>query len=174
MARTRLSKPELEPAQVVSAGPARTLEQIAWLMDRSIRIPGTRITVGLDAVLGLLPIGGDVLTGLVQAGVVLVALYHYRVPKAVAARMVANVAIDTALGAIPFLGDLFDVAFKANTRNLRLLNEVQQKQSQGQAIPAGPSVRYLLMIGGILGALLLLVLVGFIALVAWAIKQPLF
>src|SRR5438309_8282766 len=88
---------------------ARNLERLAWLMDRAFRIPGTRISVGLDALIGLLPIGGDVLTGLVQAGLVLVALSHYKVPKPVAARMMANVLIDIAVGAIPILGDLFDV-----------------------------------------------------------------
>ena len=90
-------------------------------MDRAFHIPGTRITVGLDALLGLLPIGGDVLTGLVQSALVLVALSHYKVPRTVAARMMANVLIDTAVGAIPLVGDLFDVGFKANTRNVRLL-----------------------------------------------------
>src|SRR4051794_20107972 len=100
---------------------ARNLERLAWLMDRAVTIPGTRISIGLDAVLGLLPVAGDLLTGLIQAGLVLVALGHYRVPKAVAARMMANVLIDIAVGSIPILGDLFDVAFKANTRNLKLL-----------------------------------------------------
>ena len=73
---------------------ARNLERVAWLMDRAVTIPGTRITVGLDALLGLLPVGGDVLTGLVQAALVLVALNHYKVPKAVAARMMTNVLLD--------------------------------------------------------------------------------
>src|SRR3954465_14073654 len=86
---------------------AHNLERLAWLMDRAFHIPGTRISVGLDALLGLLPVGGDVLTGLVQARVVLVPLSHYKVPRTVAARMMANVLIDTAVGAIPILGDLF-------------------------------------------------------------------
>ena len=72
---------------------------------------------GSDALLGLLPIGGDLLTGLVQAGLVLVALKYYRVPKSVAARMVGNVLLDVAVGAIPVLGDMFDAVFKANTEH---------------------------------------------------------
>ena len=95
-------------------GVARNLERLAWLMDRAFRVPGTRVTVGLDSLLGLLPIGGDVLTGLVQTALVLVALVHYKVPRTVAARMMTNVLIDVAVGSIPILGDLFDVAFKAN------------------------------------------------------------
>src|SRR4051794_15532035 len=89
-----------------TAGPSPALEQLAWLMDRAIPIPGTPFRVGLDAILGLVPVGGDFLTGLVQAGIVLVALFHYRVPKAVAARMAANVLLDVGVGAIPILGDL--------------------------------------------------------------------
>ncbi len=84
---------------------ARNLERIAWLMDRALTIPGTKISVGLDALLGLLPIGGDVLTGLVQVGLVLIALRHYKVPKSIAARMMANVLLDIAVGSIPLLGD---------------------------------------------------------------------
>ena len=85
---------------------ARKLELLAWLMDRAFHIPGTKVRVGLDAILGLLPVGGDLLTGVVQVGLVLAALRHYKVPKLVAARMAGNVLIDIAVGAIPLLGDL--------------------------------------------------------------------
>jgi hypothetical protein len=92
-------------------------------MDRAVRIPGTRISLGLDAILGLFPGLGDVATGFVQAIFVLVILRQYRIPQPMAARMAANVLIDMLVGTIPFLGDLFDVSFKANTRNLKLLQE---------------------------------------------------
>ena len=121
----------LRKSPIPSPAVARNLERIAWLMDRAIKVPGTNISVGLDALLGLFPIGGDVLTGFVQAGLVLVALYHYRVPKVVAMRMMGNVLIDVAVGAIPLVGDLFDVAFKANTRNLRLLEPYRQNLVSG-------------------------------------------
>jgi hypothetical protein len=160
---------------------ARNLERLAWLMDRAFHIPGTRIRVGLDAILGLLPIGGDVLTGLVQAGLVLVALRHYKVPKIVAARMAANVLIDIAVGAIPLLGDLFDIGFKANTRNIRLLDEYRHREADGQAVgrpgpsaaprlefrPIGMPWRFILPIAAILLVMLALVLIGFIVVVRW-------
>src|SRR3954454_10737639 len=94
-----------KPAPNLSAQPPSTrgLEQVAWLMDRAFRIPGTRITVGLDSILGLLPIGDDVLTGIVQVGIVVLALVRYRVPRPVAARMAANVLIDVLVGAVPLL-----------------------------------------------------------------------
>jgi hypothetical protein len=160
---------------------ARNLERLAWLMDRAFRIPGTRIRIGLDALLGLLPVGGDVLTGLVQAGIILVVLRHYKVPKVVAARMVANVLLDTAVGAIPLLGDLFDIGFKANTRNIRLLEAYRHPEGSSVGHP-GPSAamrehrstgmpwRFILPIAAVLLVVLALVLVGFITVVRWLFR----
>lgn len=158
---------------------ARNLERLAWLMDRAFHIPGTRVHVGLDALLGLLPVGGDVLTGLVQAGLVLVALGHYKVPKTVALRMVANVLLDVAVGSIPLLGDLFDVGFKANTRNIRLLEAYRHPGGAagfGSHATASPMIehhsfgmpwRFILPIAAVLLLVLTLALVGFIIVVRW-------
>jgi len=158
---------------------AHNLERLAWLMDRAVGIPGTPIRFGLDALLGLLPVGGDVLTGVVQAALVLVALHHYHVPKSIALRMMGNVVLDIAVGSIPLLGDLFDVAFKANTRNLRLL-EPYRVQAGGDGLPPGFPTglavdlvrrgtpwRYILPIAAVLLGLLTLVVIGFITLVRW-------
>lgn len=147
------------------------IEWITWLMDGVVRIPGTKISVGLDALIGLIPGAGDVLTGAVQAGLVLIALRRYNVPKAVAARMAANVLLDIGVGAIPLVGDLFDVAFKANTRNLKLIREVRDLQVQGQAVPSAPSKRYLLTVGALLGGALVLVLAGFVAVLVWVFQS---
>jgi hypothetical protein len=127
-------------ASVRKAVPARIegLERFAWLMDRAFTIPGTNIKVGLDALIGLLPFGGDAVTGLLQAGLVLVAITRYNVPKAVAGRMIANVLLDTVLGSIPVLGDLFDASFKANTRNVQLLREHTARQEFLERAPAHP------------------------------------
>ena len=157
------------------------LDRLAWVMDRAIRVPGTNIHLGLDALLGLLPIGGDVATGLVQAGLVLVALKHYKVPKAVAKKMVANVLLDMGVGAIPILGDLFDVAFKANTRNLKLLEPYRHHdQDEGAAsflpgIPAPPvSIgmpwKFLAVIAAVLLGMLTLVVIGFVVVIRWLIS----
>ena len=149
---------------------AQNLERLAWLMDRAIPIPGTQLRVGLDAILGLIPGGGDFACGLIQAGLVLTALYHYRVPKPVAARMAANVLIDMTLGSIPVVGDAFDAVFKANTRNLALLGEVRKKQAVGEPMPAASSIGYLIGIAVVLLGALLLMLVGLVAIVAWLFK----
>ena len=164
-------KPEiLTDSQVQSELLLKNLERLAWLMDRAIVIPGTNIRVGLDAILGLLPVGGDFICGLIQTGLVLVALRNYRVPKPVAARMAANVLLDLGVGAIPFVGDAFDAAFKANTRNLKLLAEVREHQSRGEPMPAAPSVLYLAGIAAVLLLGLGLILVGLVTVIAWLWK----
>lgn len=186
MINSRLMKPEaMQQARAVAddhreASIAHNLERLAWLMDRAISIPGTKISVGLDALLGLLPVGGDVLTGIVQAALVLIALRHYRVPKSVAARMMGNVALDIAIGSIPLLGDLFDVAFKANTRNIKLLEPYRPRPTidlvESPNVPTtfsletarrGTPWHYILPIAAILILLLTLVLIGFITVVRW-------
>jgi hypothetical protein len=164
-------KPEvLTEDDLRSEAVAKILERLAWLMDRAIPIPGTNLRVGLDAILGLIPGGGDFVCGLIQTGLVLTALHQYRVPKVVAARMAANVLIDLGIGAIPLVGDAFDAVFKANTRNLKLLGEVRKLQSQGHPVPAAPSVWYLVGIGAILLSALLLMFIGLVAIAAMVWK----
>ena len=169
-------KPEiLTDEQVQTDVLLQGLERLAWVMDRAFAIPGTNIRVGLDAFLGLLPVGGDFLTGLVQTGLVLVALKSYRVPKPVAARMAANVLLDIGLGSIPFVGDAFDAVFKANTRNLKLLAEVHERQKLGRPMPAAPSILFLVGIGAVLLLALALVFAGMVTVAAliWkAIVHP--
>lgn len=147
------------------------LEWLAWLMDRAFKVPGTPFRVGIDAILGLLPVGGDFLTGLVQVGIVLVALHRYKVPRAIAARMAANVLLDTTLGALPLVGDAFDAVFKANTRNVRLLEQVHEQRQQGLRVATAGSWLFLATLGlGLLGVLIL-VFIGFATVVVWAIHR---
>lgn len=158
---------------------ARRLERVAWLMDRAITVPGTKISVGLDALFGLLPIGGDVLTGIVQAGLVMAALSRYRVPRTVAARMMFNVLLDVGVGSLPILGDLFDVAFKANTRNVRLLEPYQPRpepyhpkmpDSIAFRVPIGrTSWPMIAAVGLAMFVALALVFVGFVTVVRWIV-----
>ena len=152
-------------------GMERALERVAWLMDRAFTVPGTNVTFGLDAILGLFPGLGDVATGLIQSGIVLAMMLHYRVPTPIVARMATNVLLDVGVGTIPVLGDVFDVFFKANTRNLALLRQVQEHHRQGLPVPAAPSVRYLLLIGGLLGGALVLVLVLSVVLIIWLVRH---
>lgn len=89
-------------------------------MDAAIAIPGTRVRLGWDAVLGLVPGGGDLVSAMISAYIVAEA-GRLGMPPGGLARMVANVAIDTVLGSLPVAGDLFDVLWRANLRNVALL-----------------------------------------------------
>ena len=96
------------------------LKRLAHLMDTALRIPGTRIRFGADSALGLIPGAGDVI-GLGISAFALMEALRLGAPPRLIARMIGNVAIDTGLGAIPVAGDIFDVVFKSNTRNLKLV-----------------------------------------------------
>jgi hypothetical protein len=96
------------------------LRLIAWLLDSSIPIPGTRFTVGVEALVGLIPLLGD-LIGVLASSYILAEAHRLGVPRAVLLRMAFNVAVEGAVGIVPFLGDVFDAAWKANMRNVRLL-----------------------------------------------------
>ena len=93
---------------------------LARALDSAIGIPGTGIRVGLDPILGLIPGVGDVIGGDVSGYLLLLAARH-GAPRSVLLRMASNLAIDSLMGAVPLLGDLFDVGWKANVRNLALL-----------------------------------------------------
>ena len=96
------------------------LEKLAWLMDRSIKIGPW--SIGLDGILGLIPGFGDTTGGLISSVIVLAAI-QAGVSRATILRMLANVAIDSLLGLVPFVGDIFDFAFKANSQNLAILKD---------------------------------------------------
>jgi len=96
------------------------LDLLSHVLDDWFRIPGTSIRFGIDGIVGLIPGVGDILGGLASCIIVLAAWFR-GVPNITVARMVANVAIEVAVGTIPFVGDIFDIAFKANRRNYALL-----------------------------------------------------
>jgi hypothetical protein len=93
--------------------------RLAELFDEAFRVPGTPYRIGLDALLGLVPGGGD-LVGAAFAGYGILLARRMGAPAAVLLRMLGNVAIDAVAGAVPVVGDLFDVAFKAHVRNRTL------------------------------------------------------
>jgi hypothetical protein len=97
------------------------LSRLAWLLDSSIPIPGTSFTIGLDALIGLVPVVGDI-AGVLLSSYIVKEAAALGASKSVLARMALNVAVEGLIGMIPFAGDLFDAAFKANQRNVRLLS----------------------------------------------------
>lgn len=100
----------------------RRARSLAKILDSAVGVPGTPLRIGLDAILGLIPGGGDV-AGAALSGYIVLTAARLGAPKAVIGRMLLNVLVDTAVGAIPVLGDLFDVAYKANMKNVALLEQ---------------------------------------------------
>ncbi|KQT88329.1 DUF4112 domain-containing protein [Aurantimonas sp. Leaf443] len=100
----------------------KRIARIARLMDTAVRVPGTNIRFGADSMMGLVPGVGDAAGGLIGLFLVNEAR-KLGVPNHKIARMLANIGIDVAVGAVPLLGDVFDVYFKAHRRNLNLILE---------------------------------------------------
>ena len=117
------TQPEILPPR---SGPGsrvfsnENLDLLAHVLDDWLRIPGTSVRFGLDAVIGLVPGIGDVLGGLASC-VLLLAAWLRGVPYVTLARMTFNVGVEVIVGSVPLFGDMFDVAWKANRRNYKLL-----------------------------------------------------
>jgi hypothetical protein len=107
------------------------IQRLSRLMDTAWRVPFTRIRFGFDSVLGLIPGAGDA-TNLLVSGYALWLAYKLGAPRNVMLRMMANSGIDFGLGAIPLVGDVFDLFFKSNTRNLKLLTTYLEDKSENK------------------------------------------
>lgn len=141
----------------VSVATART---IAHVFDKAFRIPGTRVRFGLDSLLGLIPVVGD-LVGAAASWMIIRTAANLGVPRPVLARMTLNAGIDAILGAIPLVGDLFDIGWKANARNVDLL---ERSLADPRAAGRG-SAWYLAGLAVVAVA----VIVGLVLLVRWAL-----
>jgi hypothetical protein len=98
----------------------RRIEAMEHLLERSFKIPGVNYPVGLDSVAGLIPVVGDLVTAAMGAWIVWEAR-NLGMPKWKLWRMAGNLAFDTAVGAVPVVGDAFDLLFRSNTRNLKIV-----------------------------------------------------
>lgn len=127
------------------------LRALTRLMDEALAVPGTRLRVGLDSLLGLLPGVGDVAGAAVSGYALLVAL-RLGAPLPVLLRMLLNIGVDTAVGAVPLLGDLFDLGWKANRRNLRLLEQYLERPATTKrtslGVVAAAVALFLLLLSG--------------------------
>ena len=104
----------------------RRLEAMETVLERAFVLPGINRPIGLDAIVGLIPVLGDVVTTAMGAWLVWEAR-NLGMSKFQLARMTANIGIDTAVGAIPLVGDLFDFVFRSNTKNLRIIKRYLDK-----------------------------------------------
>lgn len=114
----------------------KRIEALELVLERAFHIPGTRIPVGLDSIVGLIPVLGDIVTATMGAYIVWEAR-NLGMSKWHLMRMAGNVGIDTAIGAIPLVGDLFDFAFKSNSKNLRIIKKHLDKHHPGTRVIEG-------------------------------------
>jgi len=119
------------------------LQRLAKLLDSSARIPGTKVRIGVDALIGLIPVAGDAAGAAVSAYIVHEAM-KLGLPRRTIARMLVNVGIELLVGSIPVVGDLFDVAFHANVRNVALAARALADRAQDarELSPDPRSVRH--------------------------------
>jgi uncharacterized protein DUF4112 len=145
------------PGPVVSThGPQlERLRRLARLLDSAVQLPGTRVRFGLDPIIGLVPGLGDVI-GAIFSTLIIFQAARLGAPRSTLIRMLANVGVDTLVGEIPLLGDLFDFGWKSNTRNIALL-----EQHLHRPVAAKAASRRLLIL---LGLGLLILFAGVIAL----------
>ena len=136
----------------------RRYSQLAYLLDRAFGIPGTRLRFGIDPLIGLFPGIGDAITAVLGAYGLWVAR-RLGAPVSIQMRMLTNLLLDAVIGAIPLFGDVFDFAFKSNTRNLALLeawlNQPRKVQRGSILLLAGS---LLALFAVVFGALWLLVI----------------
>ena len=136
------------------------VERISRLLDAQFRVPGTRFRFGIDPIIGLIPGLGD-LSSFAVSGVLIMTMARNGVSRKLLLLMLGNLAVDTVLGSIPILGSIFDFTFKANQRNVRLL---QQHYQEGKHRGGGTGI--VLAVGIALLALFALVVYG-----AWRLME---
>ena len=116
----------------------RRIRKIAKLLDTAIGIPGTKFRIGLDPILGLIPGGGDLVGAAISAYMIYLAT-SFGLEKSKVTQMIKNIALETTVGFVPIVGDLFDVYFKANIRNLDILEQHLAQTDELKEIQADAS-----------------------------------
>ncbi|MEM9907384.1 MAG: DUF4112 domain-containing protein [Cyanobacteria bacterium P01_D01_bin.44] len=153
-----MSRPPLSTHQTTTLS---RLRQISRLLDNAVPIPGVGYRVGLDPLIGLLPGGGDLLTGLISVYIVIEAA-RFGVPAATLGRMGFNILMDVLSGTVPVVGDFFDIAWKANAQNMALLERHVQ-----DPVPSGVADRLFAI--ALITALLVLV-ISVAAFSVWVVR----
>ena len=141
----------MDPSHAPGNTPAPRIEWldlVSQLMDSRFRIPFTRIRFGIDFLIGLVPVAGDILS-LSISGLLVVAMVRYGAGGRVMLMMLGNIILDMAAGAIPVLGDIFDLTYKANRRNFELFRKYRN-EGKHQGSGCGIVLFALLIVGAIL------------------------
>ncbi|TRX60505.1 DUF4112 domain-containing protein [Fulvivirga sp. M361] len=113
----------------------RAVEALSRLLDTKFKFPGTDFRFGLDPIISLVPVIGDVISYAIS-GLLIVTMYRHGASGKVVRRMVFNATLDAVIGSIPLIGTIFDFYFKANQRNVQLLKEHYARENAKKTIPA--------------------------------------
>jgi hypothetical protein len=143
---------------------ATAVERLAWWLDNAITVPGTRFRIGFDALIGLIPGLGDLVGTLFSSYIIAVAASQ-GLPRSALARMAINVGIEAIIGVVPIVGDVFDAVWKANQRNVRLMEQFRtaptDARRQSRAVVAAWTV-------GVV-AFVVVLAAGVFALIRWIV-----
>ncbi len=147
-------------SKLTAADRAASIRTLARMLDSAVPIPGTQIRIGAESVFGIIPVVGDI-AGAALSGYIVLASARLGAPAPTIVRMLVNIGIDTIVGAVPILGDMFDVAYRANMRNVELLDShlvesPQTRRANWWVIIGVLAVLLLLSIGAIALALAIL------------------
>jgi hypothetical protein len=148
-----------------SERPRGGVDRLAWWLDSAIAVPGTRFRIGFDALIGLIPGLGDLVGTLLSSYIIAVAASQGLPPSALA-RMAINVGLEAIVGVVPIVGDLFDAAWKANQRNIRLMAQFQSTpdttRRQSRAVVAAWAAAVF--------AFVVVVGIGAFAIIRWGVE----
>lgn len=150
--------------EVRLTGKLKWVEQIAYLLDERFRIPGTNFRFGLDPILNLIPVAGD-LSGFALSAALILTMAKNGASGKIVALMSINALLDATIGAIPILGQIFDFFYKANSKNIRLLKEHYE---EGKHQGSGKGVWTTAII--VLIVLFILLLYAFWRMLEWVIS----
>jgi len=142
------------------------LDLLAHILDDWFRVPGTSIRFGLDGIIGLIPGLGDVLAGLASC-IIIIAAWFRGVPYIALVRMMVNLSIDVIVGAIPFIGDAFDIAWKANRRNYALMTRHLRQPHRH----TWKDYVFLLCMAAVLFVIFAIPVVAIVWLIGWLFRQ---
>ena len=141
--------------QALENSKIRWVERISHLMDEQFRIPGTKFRFGLDPILNLFPVIGD-LSGFAVSAALVATMAKHGASGKILTLMILNIFLDATIGAIPVLGQIFDFTYKANTRNIKLL-KAHYEQGRHQGSGKG-TIKFILLILALLFVLLVFII----------------
>jgi hypothetical protein len=147
----------------------KQVNALAWLLDNSIPVPFVNYRIGVDALIGLVPGIGD-MAGLLLSSYIVLQAARLGVPRATLMRMVINVALEGVVGVVPLVGDLFDATFKANARNVQLLNSALAETKFGRNAAKDADRGFVLVVVGALVGILALIGAMGVAIFSWVMS----